>query len=131
MGTTKVVDAGDIIIISHWPRQQAGEEHIGFGFSRNYLLYNFLSIPMGIAISWFIAPRLRPVLSQGQQFAISVLPMIILPLLFTPARRRAGFYILDEQGNAVTFLKKWSPAYLKGRMGVSRKEFFARSRQLV
>src|SRR5690349_17741362 len=115
MRKTRAVNAEEIVIMSYWPRRQEGEEHIGFGFSRNYLLYTILTIPLTIIMDWFIRPRLQPVLSPRMQPAVLILPLIILSILFIPASRRAGFYILDEQGKATIFLKRWSPGFLKRR----------------
>ncbi|GCE08185.1 hypothetical protein [Dictyobacter aurantiacus] len=131
MRKQKAVNAAEILILSYWPRRGAGEEHIGFGISRNYLFYELLMIPQSILMEWFIRPRLQPLIFsqtqptfyQGMRFVLS-LPLIIT-LLFIPAGRRTGFYILDEQGKARVFLRKWFPPFLKWRLGVNRKQFLA------
>ncbi|GLV55500.1 hypothetical protein KDH_23440 [Dictyobacter sp. S3.2.2.5] len=141
MRKQKAVNAERILILSYWPLRGAGEEHIGFGISRNYLFYQLLMTPFSIIMDWFILPRLRPLLSPQARPAVFVrerpalyqvmrvgllFPLIIM-ILFIPAARRTGFYILDEQGTAKVFLRKWFPPFLKWRMGVSRKQFLAQA----
>ncbi|GCE24206.1 hypothetical protein [Dictyobacter kobayashii] len=102
MATQKKVVPEELIIIGHWPRTRAGEENIGYGMARKYLLYHLLATPISLAISWFIAPRINPLLSVGKRALITTLPMLIFPF-FIPASRKTGFYILDDQADRLAF----------------------------
>ncbi|GCE28895.1 hypothetical protein KDA_43790 [Dictyobacter alpinus] len=123
MGTPQMANGEKIVLLSYWPRQQAGEEHIGFGMPRNYLLYSLFMVPLSLSMEWLIIPRLQPI----PILSIINLMTFLLFLLFIPAGRRTGFYSLDEQGKAVTFLQRGVPGQLNGQLGMDRKRFLAQT----
>ncbi|QBD74825.1 hypothetical protein EPA93_01970 [Ktedonosporobacter rubrisoli] len=137
----------DLIITAYWP-QQRGEQAIGYGMSREYLLVQILgtAIPLGREIFWFFAPRVRPAKGllwffaprknqdQPKKPGLHISPLMVLSLalaifqiiLSIRGSQSLGYYQLDGQGKPLRFLAKKPPESIQGQKGTDLAGFLER-----
>ncbi|GCE28894.1 hypothetical protein KDA_43780 [Dictyobacter alpinus] len=121
-----------LFITSYWPRQQGNDENIGFGVSRDYMLYRVASMLQQRSLRFFILPRLRAKLPL--LILVNILATIPNTISNTMIMRgwlhnKKGYYVLDDEGKALSFLGARMPENLMGRMGMGRQKFLRRLSQ--
>lgn len=115
-----------IFITSYWPRLQADGENIGYGVSRNDILHRALSSPLLRLSIFLIEPRTRMRIPWFICRLMLTLPTILLRSLMVARgllSNGRGYYVIDDEGKALSFLGGQVPESINGRIGMGRKKF--------
>lgn len=115
-----------IFITSYWPRLQADGENIGYGVSRNYILNWALPSPLPRLSIFLIEPRTRTRFPWPICRLMLALPNILLNSLMIARgllNNGKGYYVIDDEGKALSFLGGQVPESINGRIGMGRKKF--------
>ena len=118
-----------ISISAYWRRRQADEANIGYGFRKDYLALQMVSILFSSLMRWFIEPRIRPAMKHWMRLVYLFLPGLSLAFISNRGRKATGFYQLDDEGMPVLFLSRIPPESIQGRIGTSRNKFLSRLRE--
>ncbi|GCE24205.1 hypothetical protein [Dictyobacter kobayashii] len=121
---------GALLITNYWPRQQTDGENIGFGVSRNYIFYRAGFRPLQSLFFFLVEPRLRTRFSPPVRIIMLALIILIPSLITTRSmvkrggmQNSRGYYVLDDEGKAISFLGTAQPEAINGHLGMGRKKF--------
>ena len=117
-----------IFISAYWPQRNNNESPIGYGMRKEYLFFQAVLLLFNIiarVTGWFFRGRALPLRRPGPRSFLLLISALSSILLFRRERAYTGFYQLDNEGRPVLFLSRSLPMSIQGRMGVSRKRFFA------
>src|SRR5581483_9443092 len=106
----------NIFLSAYWPRQQAGEPHIGYGAKKGFLIVQLAGLGYSVTsqiINLFFAPKVRPIMKPAIRTLLPLAVATILGLLGYLYGKSNGYYQLDEQGHPTLFLSSTLPDSIK------------------
>ncbi|GCE08186.1 hypothetical protein [Dictyobacter aurantiacus] len=120
-----------LLITAYWPRTQEGGDNIGFGISRAHIFYTLVISRGPRLFNLLVEPRTTVTFPLLLRTLIRMIPVTLTTRMIKRGwiTNGEGYFVIDDEGKAISFLGGRMPESIKGRMGVGRKKFLRQINQ--
>ncbi len=121
MSNQHAVAQRPMVVYSYWLSRQPDEPHIGYGIRQRRIAHGLT----GLALSGGVFGSLAAFGFNLPAMYAALAALALGPLML---KSDAGWYIVDENGVATTFLGHEPPLQVRGRVGVRHTDFLKYAR---